>query len=90
MVSKKQVVWRESNSSMIVMIMINKNFKMKNQMEKKNRIENLEEESRLKICNQTFINKIDLDKSIKWNALVGIILFSLLSEVRICSNFVGF
>jgi hypothetical protein len=53
---------------------------MKNQMEKKNRIENLEEESRLKICNQTFINKIDLDKSIKWNALVGIILFSLLSR----------
>jgi len=42
-------------------------------MEIKNRIENFEEESRLKICNQTFTNKIDLDRYIEWNALARII-----------------
>ncbi len=42
-------------------------------MENKNRIENLEEESRLKIRNQTFRNEIDLDQYIEWNALAGII-----------------
>jgi hypothetical protein len=34
-------------------------------MEKKNRIENFEEESRLKIRNQIFSNEIDLDPYIK-------------------------
>jgi uncharacterized protein YjbI with pentapeptide repeats len=53
--------------------MINKNFKIRIQMEIKNRIENFEEESRLKIRNQTFINETDLDKYMKWNALAGII-----------------
>ena len=42
-------------------------------MEIKNKIENLEEESRLKIRNQTFTNEIDLDQYIEWNALAGII-----------------
>ena len=42
-------------------------------MEIKNRIENFEEESRLKIRNQTFTNEIDLDQYIEWNALAGII-----------------
>ena len=40
-------------------------------MENTNKIP--EEESRLKICNQTFRNEIDLDQYIKWNALAGII-----------------
>ena len=42
-------------------------------MENKNRIENFEEEIRLKIRNQTFTNEIDLDQYIEWNALAGII-----------------
>ena len=42
-------------------------------MENKNRIENFEEEIRLKIRNQTFRNEIDLDQYIEWNALAGII-----------------
>jgi uncharacterized protein YjbI with pentapeptide repeats len=42
-------------------------------MENKNRIENLEEEIRFKIRNQTFTNEIDLDQYIEWNALAGII-----------------
>ena len=41
-------------------------------MENKNRIENLEEEIRLKIRNQTFTNEIGLDQYIEWNALAGI------------------
>jgi uncharacterized protein YjbI with pentapeptide repeats len=40
-------------------------------MEIKSRIENFEEESRFKIRNQTFTNKIDLDQYIEWNALAG-------------------
>ena len=42
-------------------------------MENKNRIENFEEEIRLKIRNQTFTNEIDLDQYIEWNALARII-----------------
>jgi uncharacterized protein YjbI with pentapeptide repeats len=42
-------------------------------MKNKNRIENFEEESRLKICNQTFTDEIDLDQYIEWNALARII-----------------
>ena len=42
-------------------------------MEIKNRIEDFEEESRLKIRNQTFTNDIDLDQYIEWNALARII-----------------
>jgi len=42
-------------------------------MKNENRIENSEEEIRLKIRNQTFTNEIDLDQYIEWNALAGII-----------------
>lgn len=38
-------------------------------MENKNRIENLEEESRLKIRNKTFLNETALNLYVKWNAL---------------------
>ena len=38
-----------------------------------NRIENFEEEIRLKIRNQIFTNESDLDQDIEWNALAGII-----------------
>jgi len=38
-------------------------------MENKTKIENFEEESRLKICNQRFSNETTLNQYVKWNAL---------------------
>jgi uncharacterized protein YjbI with pentapeptide repeats len=49
-------------------------------MKNKNRIENFEEEIRLKIRNQTFRNEIDLDQYIEWNALAGIIFVNCIFE----------
>jgi uncharacterized protein YjbI with pentapeptide repeats len=46
---------------------------MINKIETKNMIENFKAENRLKICNQSFSNEIDLDKYIKWGALARII-----------------
>ena len=46
-------------------------------MENKTKIENFEEESRLKIRNQTFSNEIDLDPYLKFNALARIIFLDL-------------
>ena len=50
---------------------INNFIKIK--MENKNMIENFEGESRLKICDQNFLDEIALDPYVKWNALSGII-----------------
>jgi len=49
-------------------------------MENTNKIENLEEEGRLKIRNQTFTNEIDLDQYIEWNALARIIFGNCIFE----------
>ena len=46
---------------------------IKIKMENKNMIKNFEEESRLKICNQNFLDEIALDPYVKWNALSRII-----------------
>lgn len=43
-------------------------------MENKNMIENFEEESRLKICEQSFLDEITLEQYVKWGAL-SIIIF---------------
>jgi uncharacterized protein YjbI with pentapeptide repeats len=47
--------------------MINKNFKIRSQMENINKIS--EEEIRLKIRNKTFLNETALNQYVKWNAL---------------------
>ena len=47
--------------------MINKNFKMRRQMENTNQMP--EEEIRFKIRNKTFLNETALNQYVKWNAL---------------------
>jgi len=49
--------------------MRNKNFKIRSQIENTNKIENPEEEIRLKISNKTFLNETALNQYVKWNAL---------------------
>jgi uncharacterized protein YjbI with pentapeptide repeats len=49
------------------MRMINKNFKIRSQMENTNKIP--EEEIHLKIRNKTFLNETALNQYVKWNAL---------------------
>ena len=45
-------------------------------MKNNNNIEDFKEDTRLRICNQTFRNKIDLDQYVEWNALPGIIFIN--------------
>jgi uncharacterized protein YjbI with pentapeptide repeats len=49
--------------------MTNKNFKIRSQMKNTNKIENPEEEIRLKIRKKTFLNETALNQYVKWNAL---------------------